>query len=191
MKNVIKCPRILQVALPIINGAAASLLSTLVMALGNSYVFVSFYKTMILVFVLGVLHSIVFLPVLLSFVGPRRTSRPRTTAAAPAPSTNASRRYSVRGANCVAVVPPPPPLPPVEEAPGPSVELRALQGDPAASTAGSEGSHRTSLFAGERDSLSGHEGRPVVFVDRHANNETASVHSQSKPRPAVDRIEES
>lgn len=32
---------------------------------------------MILVFVLGVLHSIVFLPVLLSFVGPRRTSKPR------------------------------------------------------------------------------------------------------------------
>ena len=159
------------------------------MALGNSYVFVSFYKTMILVFVLGVLHSIVFLPVLLSFIGPRRTSRPRTHTAAAAPSTNASLRYSVRGANCVAVVPPP--LPPVEEAPGPSVELRTLPGDPAASTAGSEGSHRTSLFAGERDSLSGHEGRPVVFVDRHANNETASVHSQSKPRPAVDRIEES
>lgn len=64
-------------AVPILNGAASSLLSTLVLALGNSYVFVSFYKTMILVFVLGVLHSIVFLPVMLSFVGPRRTSKPR------------------------------------------------------------------------------------------------------------------
>jgi len=174
----------MQVALPILNGAAASLLSTLVMALGNSYVFVSFYKTMILVFVLGVLHSIVFLPVLLSFVGPRRTSRPRTFA----PAADVPRRCSVRGANCVAVAPPL--LPPVEEAAGPSVELRTLPGDPAASTAGSEGSQRTSLFAGERDSLSGHEGRPVALVDRHSNNETGSVHSQCKTRP-VDRIEES
>jgi len=67
----------LQVSVPILNGAASSLISTLALALGNSYVFISFYKTMILVFVLGVLHSIVFLPVLLSFVGPRRTSKPR------------------------------------------------------------------------------------------------------------------
>ena len=180
-----------QVALPILNGAAASLLSTLVMALGHSYVFVSFYKTMILVFVLGVLHSIVFLPVLLSFIGPRRTSRPRTVAGSP--SVAIPRPCSVRGANCVAVTPPPPAtpsFPPVDVAAGPSVELRSVPGDPPASTAGSEGSQRTSLFAGERDSLSGHEGRPVVLVDRHVNNETASVHSQSKARP-VDRIEES
>ena len=79
---------------------------------------------------------------------------------------------------------------PVDAAAAPSVELRTVPGDACASTAGSEGSHRMSLFAGERDSLSGHEGRPVVFVDRHTNNETGSVHSQSKPRP-VDRIEES
>jgi len=32
-----------QVTLPILNGAAASVLSTLVMSLGNSYVFASFY----------------------------------------------------------------------------------------------------------------------------------------------------
>jgi hypothetical protein len=66
-----------KVSVPILNGALASLLSTVPMALGNSFVFVSFYKTMILVFVLGVLHSVVFLPVMLSFIGPRRTSKPR------------------------------------------------------------------------------------------------------------------
>jgi len=172
------------VALPILNGAAASLLSTLVMSLGNSYVFVSFYKTMILVFVLGVLHSIVFLPVLLSFVGPRRTSRPRTYAAVPPPSPPG--RCSVRGgANCVAVAAP---SSPAAAEPGPpTVELHALAAagaaDPgAASTAGSEASHRTSLFAGERDSLSGHESRPA------GSPETASIHSQTRPRYA-DRTE--
>ena len=163
------------------------MLSTLVMSLGNSYVFASFYKTMILVFILGVLHSVVFLPVLLSFVGPRRTSRPRTFVA-PSVDNSSSRRYSVRGTNCVAVVPSPAP-PIVEEAPGPSVELRTLPGE-TAGTAGSEASHRTSLFAGERDSLSGYEGRSVVFVDRHANSETGSVHSQCKTRP-VERTEKS
>ena len=168
----------MQVSLPILNGAAASLLSTLVMALGNSYVFVSFYKTMILVFVLGVLHSVVFLPVLLSFVGPRRTSRPRTHAAGAA-SADVPRRCSVRAANCVAVVSPPPP---------PAVEMRALPAEPGNAELQS---HRTSLFAGERDSLSGYEGRPVVFVDRHANNETSSVHSQQSKQRPVDRIEES
>jgi len=156
----------MQVALPILNGAAASLLSTLVMALGNSYVFVSFYKTMILVFVLGVLHSIVFLPVLLSFVGPRRTSRPRAPAAA-ASSAHSPGRCSVRGANCVAVAPPTPAAEaglPGREAGPPEVELQALD-PPMASTAGSEASHRTSLFAGERDSLAGHESR-VLSADR-------------------------
>jgi len=165
----------MQVALPILNGAAASLLSTLVMTLGNSYVFVSFYKTMILVFVLGVLHSIVFLPVLLSFVGPRRTSRPRTFSAVVAPSPSPGT-CSVRGANCVAVAP----SSPVDAGPGPAVELHTLAEDTAASTAGSEGSQRTSLFAGDRDSLSGH---PVMPVDRQD-----SLHSQSRPR-YIDRTE--
>jgi len=177
--------------LPILNGAAASLLSTLVMCLGNSYVFVSFYKTMILVFVLGVLHSVVFLPVLLSFVGPRRTNRPRgaTTAQGGGAPEAASvpRRCSVRGVNCVVATPAqidPPQSPGLGSG---TVELRTLPGE-------AEASHRTSLFAGERDSLSGYEGRPVVRVDRHAaagnNNETHSNHGQCKQRP-VDRIEES
>ena len=178
---------LLQVTLPILNGALGSMLSTLVMALGNSHVFVSFYKTMILVFVLGVLHSIVFLPVLLSFVGPQRTSQPRTFVGGGAAAA-LPRRCSVRGANCVAVVPPSPV--PTDAGPGPSVELRAATVEPAASTAGSEGSQRTSLFAGERDSLSGHESRPVVVFDRHETNSSSDQTSQCLPR-YVDTIEES
>src|SRR5436309_157711 len=61
----------------ILNGALASLLSIAVLSLGTSFIFVSCFKTLLLVFSLGVLHSIVFLPVMLSFIGPRRTSKPR------------------------------------------------------------------------------------------------------------------
>lgn len=157
-----------------LNGAVASLLSTIVMAFGNSYVFVSFYKTMILVFVLSVLHSIVFLPVLLSFVGPRRTSRPRTTVA----HDPGRSGLSIRGTNCVGSGSPTPPSPTPQECAGPSLEMRHV----AEEVAPSEGSHRTSLFAGERDSLSGHETRPGP-AERQAN-------SEARPRP-VDRIEES
>jgi len=188
----------MQVTLPILNGAAASLLSTLVMALGYSYVFVSFYKTMILVFVLGVLHSIVFLPVLLSFVGPRRTSRPQSVFfGVPSSGGGAGeeqppqRCASVRGANCVQAVNTPSPSGVVEPTDGsPAVELQPIPEvedlTGRASTAGSDGSQRASLFAGERDSLSGHEGRPaVVFVDRHggnSNHDSASDLGQSRLR---------
>ena len=66
-----------KVGVPILNGALSSLLCAIMLSFGTSFIFTSFFKTMILVFVLGVLHSLVFLPVMLSFIGPRRTSRPR------------------------------------------------------------------------------------------------------------------
>lgn len=66
-----------KVGVPILNGALASLFCALMVAFGSSFIFISFFKTMILVFFLGLLHSIVFLPVMLSFFGPRRTSKPR------------------------------------------------------------------------------------------------------------------
>lgn len=66
-----------KVGIPILNGAFSSLLCIFILFLGESYVFTAMFKTMMLVAILGVLHALVFLPVFLSFIGPRRTSKPR------------------------------------------------------------------------------------------------------------------
>ena len=66
-----------KVGVPILNGAVSSILGILMLAFASSYIFKSFFKTMLLVIVLGLAHSLLLLPVMLSFVGPRRTSKPR------------------------------------------------------------------------------------------------------------------
>ena len=47
------------------------------LAFASSYTFNSFFKSILLVIVLGLGHSLLLLPVILSFIGPRRTSKPR------------------------------------------------------------------------------------------------------------------
>jgi len=66
-----------KVGVPILNGALSSILGILMLAFASSYILNSFFKTMLLVIVLGLAHALLFLPVMLSFVGPRRTSRPK------------------------------------------------------------------------------------------------------------------
>ncbi|KAK2145475.1 hypothetical protein LSH36_679g01017 [Paralvinella palmiformis] len=66
-----------KVGIPILNGAFSSIVGVLILAFANSYVFRSFFKTMVLVITLGLGHSLLLLPVMLSFIGPRRTSKPR------------------------------------------------------------------------------------------------------------------
>lgn len=66
-----------KVGVPILNGAFSSILGILMLAFASSYIFKSFFKTMLLVIVLGLFHSLLLLPVVLSFIGPRRTSKPR------------------------------------------------------------------------------------------------------------------
>ena len=66
-----------KVGVPILNGALSSILGILMLAFATSYVFTSFFQSMLLVIVLGLSHSLLLLPVMLSFIGPRRTSRPR------------------------------------------------------------------------------------------------------------------
>lgn len=56
---------------PIFNGAVSSVLGILVLAFAKSYIFMSFFKVMFLVIVLGAAHALFFLPVLLSLSGPR------------------------------------------------------------------------------------------------------------------------
>lgn len=56
--------------LPILQGAISTILGVIGLALAPSYIFLTFFKMVFLVIVLGALHGLVLLPVLLSFLGP-------------------------------------------------------------------------------------------------------------------------
>ena len=56
--------------LPILQGAISTSLGVLGLAFTSSYIFETFFKMTSLAVALGVLHGIVFLPVLLSIMGP-------------------------------------------------------------------------------------------------------------------------
>ena len=55
---------------PIFNGAISSILGILMLAFAKSYMFRSFFKVMLLVVLFGASHALLFLPVILSLVGP-------------------------------------------------------------------------------------------------------------------------
>eukprot|EP00096_Caligus_rogercresseyi_P015993 TRINITY_DN8504_c0_g1_i1.p1 TRINITY_DN8504_c0_g1~~TRINITY_DN8504_c0_g1_i1.p1 ORF type:complete len:352 (-),score=94.27 TRINITY_DN8504_c0_g1_i1:168-1223(-) len=56
--------------LPIVQGATSTILGVLGLAFAPSYLFVTFFKMVFLVIVLGGLHGLIILPVLLSLFGP-------------------------------------------------------------------------------------------------------------------------
>ena len=56
--------------LPIVQGAISTILGVIGLALAPSYIFLTFFKMVLLVIVLGALHGLILLPVLLSFLGP-------------------------------------------------------------------------------------------------------------------------
>merc|ERR1712038_666599 len=56
--------------LPITQGAISTILGVIGLALAPSYIFITFFKMVFLVIVLGALHGLVVLPVLLSLFGP-------------------------------------------------------------------------------------------------------------------------
>ena len=57
---------------PIFNGAVSSVLGILMLAFAKSYIFKSFFQVMLLVVLFGAAHALLFLPVLLSLVGPSK-----------------------------------------------------------------------------------------------------------------------
>ena len=64
--------------LPISQGALSTILGVLGLYLSPSYIFVTFFKMVFLVIVLGALHGLLLLPVLLSLFGPGSCeSRPK------------------------------------------------------------------------------------------------------------------
>ena len=59
-----------QTGVPILNSAISTIIGVCVLGFSESYVFQTFFKTLILIMVLGVFTSMLFLPVLLSLIGP-------------------------------------------------------------------------------------------------------------------------
>ena len=55
---------------PIFQGGLSTILAILILSTSPAYIFRSFFKTMFLVMVFGLLHGLAFLPVLLSFLSP-------------------------------------------------------------------------------------------------------------------------
>ncbi|KAK7508062.1 hypothetical protein BaRGS_00001027 [Batillaria attramentaria] len=56
---------------PILNGAVSTLLGVILLVFSDSYIFTSFFNIMFLVIVFGMLHAVLFLPVVLSLIGPQ------------------------------------------------------------------------------------------------------------------------
>ena len=60
----------IETGIPILNSATSTIIGVSVMGFASSYAFKSFFKTLILIMFLGVFSSMLFLPVLLSTIGP-------------------------------------------------------------------------------------------------------------------------
>nr|KAG5702444.1 hypothetical protein BaRGS_027531 [Batillaria attramentaria] len=61
---------------PILNGAVSTLLGVVLLVFSDSYIFTSFFRIMFLVIVFGMLHAVLFLPVVLSLIGPQQSKNP-------------------------------------------------------------------------------------------------------------------
>ena len=55
---------------PILQGGLSTILAIMILCTSPAYIFRAFFKTMFLVMVFGLMHGLVFLPVLLSFLSP-------------------------------------------------------------------------------------------------------------------------
>jgi len=59
-----------RVGLPIFNSAISTVIGICLLGLSRSYIFHTFFKSILILMALGVLNSLLFLPVLLSVIGP-------------------------------------------------------------------------------------------------------------------------
>ena len=76
--------------LPIIQGAVSTILGVIGLAFAPSYLFVTFFKMIFLVILLGLLHGMILLPVLLSLFGPGMCSGRKTSTGSSSKSTRSS-----------------------------------------------------------------------------------------------------
>ncbi|XP_019626086.1 PREDICTED: patched domain-containing protein 3-like [Branchiostoma belcheri] len=61
------------IGMPIVQSAVSTILGILALAFSTSYIFRTFFKTMLLVMLFGAMHGIVVLPVVLTFLGPKKS----------------------------------------------------------------------------------------------------------------------
>ena len=61
----------------IVHDAICLILGIILLPFGQSYLFETFFKSMFIAILLGLWHALVLLPTLLSFIGPRRTWKPK------------------------------------------------------------------------------------------------------------------
>eukprot|EP00058_Branchiostoma_floridae_P003511 XP_002588999.1 hypothetical protein BRAFLDRAFT_87471 [Branchiostoma floridae] len=61
------------VGTPIVQSTLSTILGILALAFSTTYIFRTFFKTMLLVMLFGAMHGIIMLPVVLSFLGPRKS----------------------------------------------------------------------------------------------------------------------
>jgi predicted RND superfamily exporter protein len=74
---------------PIFNGALSTIIGIIMLAFAKSYVFRAFFKVMLLVILFGLCHAILFLPVVLSLIGPLNSRPQKSTRRSPNGSRNA------------------------------------------------------------------------------------------------------
>lgn len=60
----------MRMGFPIFNSAISTMVGCLLLAFCRSFIFLSFFKTIVILMTLGIFNSLLFLPVLLSIVGP-------------------------------------------------------------------------------------------------------------------------
>lgn len=78
----------LAVGIPIFNSALSTIIGLTLLAFCRSYIFISFFKTMTILMLLGVLNSLVFLPILLSLIGPHWPRHSTSTSPPSLPSAS-------------------------------------------------------------------------------------------------------
>ena len=89
--------------LPIIQGAISTVLGVVGLAFAPSYLFITFFKMIFLVILLGALHGLVLLPVLLSLFGPGSCEKKSSGQSTISPPSTTVSLHSSRLPSCYTV----------------------------------------------------------------------------------------
>lgn len=84
---------------PLFNGAVSSIIGICMLSTARSYIFKSFFKVMLLVILFGLGHSVLFLPVILSFLGPGGNKEKKKTMVKPFNPNSSTSNGSVNTAS--------------------------------------------------------------------------------------------